>query len=131
VQRINRRDRFLELIIAGRLAGACFRLYFDRGVDVSFDFATLCVNIECKRPLSAAGLEALIRKGGEQLERASKGLGIVAVSLSRIIVAGDPEAIATVLERGAIENFLNGRFNEIIQSIKHFLDGLTQLSQLR
>jgi hypothetical protein len=113
------RDHLFELIMGGRIAAAGYRPHFDRGSDVSFDFATMRVDVECKRPLTEAGLEGLIRKGIDQLEQRNSEIGIVAVSLSRLIVPGNPEAIPTV-PRGEIEVYLDLRFREIIEPAKRF-----------
>jgi hypothetical protein len=113
------RDRFFELIMAGRIAGAGYRPHFDRGPDVSFDFATMRVDVECKRPLTESGIEDAIAKGIEQLGRAAGELGFIAVSLSRIIVPGDPEAIDTV-PIGSAVTYLEQRFSQIIEPAKRF-----------
>jgi hypothetical protein len=113
------RDRLFELIMAGRLATAGYQPYFNRGVDVSCDFATMRVDLECKRPLTEGGIEAAIAKGIEQLARATGELGLIALSLSRIIVPGDPEAIATV-PAGQTLTYLEQRFGEIIEPAKRF-----------
>ncbi len=116
------RDRFFELIMAGRLAAAGYQPHFDRGVDVSFDFATMRVDVECKRPLTESGIQDGIAKGLEQLGRAKGEMGLIAVSLSRIIVPGDPEAIATVPVGSAVA-YVEHRFGEIIEPAKRFWEG--------
>jgi hypothetical protein len=113
------RDHLFELIMGGRIAAAGYQPYFNRGADISFNFATLHVDVECKRPLIEAGLEGLIRKGIDQLEQGKSELGIVAVSLSRIIVPGDPGSIPTV-PNDEIEAYLDQRFGEIIEPAKRF-----------
>jgi hypothetical protein len=113
------RDRFFELIMAGRLAAVGYQPHFDRGVDVSFDFATMRVDLECKRPLTESGIEDAIAKGMEQLGRASGEMGFIALSLSRIIVPGDPEAIVTV-PRGRVQSYLEQRFSQIIEPARRF-----------
>jgi hypothetical protein len=113
------RDRFFELVMAGRLAVAGYQPHFDRGADVSFDFATMRIDLECKRPLTESGIEDAIEKGIKQLGRATGEMGFIAVSLSRMIVPGDPEAIATVPIGGALA-YLEQRFSQIIEPAKRF-----------
>jgi hypothetical protein len=116
------RDYFFELIMGGRVAVAGYQPYFETYGDVSFDFATMRVRIECKRPLREAGLERAIQKGIEQLGVGDSEMGLIAVSLSRILVPGDPRAIPNV-PAAATDAWLEQRFTEIIEPSRRFWEG--------
>jgi hypothetical protein len=87
------RNFMFELIMGGRLAAAGFSPSFYKGPDVQFEFAGLQVAVQCKRPFSASGLEKNIRKAINQLKEAKADLGLIAISVSRLLNPGDPDNI--------------------------------------
>jgi hypothetical protein len=89
-----------ELVIAGRLAAAGLRPAFDSGPDISFEFAGLRVAVQCKRPLGLAGLEKNIGKAIAQFEAHNADLKLLALSVSRLVNAGDPEGCLPFLAGG-------------------------------
>ena len=84
--------------MGGRLAAAGFSPFFDKGPDLLFEFAGLKVAVQCKRPFSASGLERNIRKAISQLEEAKAELGLIAISVSRLLNPGDPNGRRNVRE---------------------------------
>ena len=117
------RNFMFELILAGRLAGAGFRPSFDKGPDVHVKFADLQVAFQCKRPLSANRLEKNIGKAIDQLKKDNADLKLIAVSVSRLINAGDPEDMPEVRHRELGHPYLQGRLQEIAERTRRFWSG--------
>jgi hypothetical protein len=122
------RNFAFELIVGGRLAAAGFPPQYGGQSDVGFQFASLQMGIQCKRPLSEKKLERHIRAAINQVESASAYHGIVAVSLSRIVNPGDPERMPTVYDAEAGHEFLKRRVRAIAYSSKRFWEEKTATS---
>jgi hypothetical protein len=117
------RNFMFELIIGGRLAGAGFRPSFDKGPDVQVEFAGLQMGIQCKRPFSVAGLQPTIRKAIHQLEAGKTDLGLIAVSVSRLLNSGDPNSIPEVVNQEDGHPYLQARIQQIAQQTERFWSG--------
>jgi hypothetical protein len=117
------RNFMFELIMAGRLAGAGFRPSFDKGPDVHVEFAGLQVAIQCKRPFSENGLEKNIGKAIHQLKEGIADLNLIAVSVSRLLNAGDPDGIFEVPDREFGHAYLQARIDAIAEQSKRFWSG--------
>ncbi|HXS98334.1 MAG TPA: hypothetical protein VN736_27245 [Candidatus Limnocylindrales bacterium] len=112
-----------ELVIAGRLAAAGLTPAFDSGPDISFDFAGLRVAVQCKRPLSSAGLEKNIGKAISQLGTDNADLKVLALSASRLVNAGDPEEIPEVENIADGHRFLDERLRSLARETERFWAG--------
>jgi hypothetical protein len=117
------RNFMFELIMGGRLAGAGFRPSFDKGPDVQVEFAGLQVDIQCKRPFSASGLESNIRKAIHQLEAGKAGLNLIAVSVSRLLNSGDPDSIPEVSRHELGHLYVQSEIQKIAKETKRFWSG--------
>ena len=117
------RNFMFELIMGGRLAGAGFHPWFEKGPDVQVEFAGLQVGIQCKRPFSAAGLQPAIRKAIHQLEGGNTDLGLIAVSVSRLLNSGDPNSIPEVVNHEDGHPYLKARIQQIAQQTERFWSG--------
>jgi hypothetical protein len=88
------RNAMFELSVAamGARSGLAPKLS-NTNPDVSFQFEGRWVKIECKRVLSVNRIMERLREGAKQLERSVQGtasdIGIVAISLSKLINPGD------------------------------------------
>lgn len=87
------RNITFELIVAGRLAAANLKPSFGDGTDTSTTFAETTFVFECKRPLSAARIEQAISKARAQLTNSTGKVGIIALSVSRLLNPGDPFSV--------------------------------------
>ena len=120
----NRGRNFMfELVIGGRLAAAGFHPSFDSGPDVHFEFANLQVAVQCKRPLSTKAFEKTIGKGIAQLKADRADLGLIAVSVSRILNAGDPNQIHEVSHPEMARGYVQDRLLEIAQQTQRLWSG--------
>ena len=113
----------LKLIVGGRLAEAGFQPSFDKGPDVQFHFAGLQVAIQCKRPLSPAGLEKNIGKAIAQLDEGEADLKLVAISVSRLLNPGDPAEIPEVESAELGGDYLQSRVRQIADETHRFCRG--------
>jgi hypothetical protein len=117
------RNFMFELIIGGRLARAGFPPSFDKGPDLHFEFAGLQVAVQCKRPLSASGLQKNIGKAIAQLQRDDPDLGLIAISVSRLLNPGDPNRIPEVLDAEIGQVYLKDRLRQIADETHRFWSG--------
>lgn len=88
------RNFLFELIIGGRFAKAGIAPSFDDGPDVAVRIDGMRVAVQCKRPLSLAGLESCVRKGISQLRQESADVRVIAISVSRLLNPGRVELSA-------------------------------------
>jgi hypothetical protein len=120
----NRARNFMfELIVGGRLATAGLLPSFDKGPDLQFEFSSLRVAIQCKRPLSMSGMEDGISKAISQLRKDCADLNLVAVSVSRLLNSGDPDSIPEVPNAAAGQVYLDQRGRELAEETKRFWRG--------
>ncbi len=74
-------------------------------------------------PFSAAGLQQTIRKAIHQLEAGKTDLGLIAVSVSRLLNSGDPDSIPEVANHEDGHPYLQARIQQIAQQTERFWSG--------
>lgn len=114
------RNFMFELIMGGRLAKGGFVPAFDQGPDIQFQFRGMRVAMQCKRPFSMDGIEETIGKAISQLKEDDADLSIIAVSVSRLWNAGDPDDIPIVRDPAMGQAILEGRGRQIADETRRF-----------
>jgi hypothetical protein len=93
--------------------------------DISFEFNKRHIKIECKRAMTESGVFELIRKGIGQLKKSvdhgTSDLGIVAISLSRLLNSGDM-VIVTSDPHGMLTDCLRS----FLKQAEHRLGGMAK-----
>lgn len=110
------RNFVFELVIAAKLARAGLEPHIGEP-DVAADFQGYRLLIQCKRPFSTARVHENIIKAGSQLRRDLKklpdtkiGIGLVAISISKILNQGDK--IFEVPSRNDLRDALGGEIDD-------------------
>jgi hypothetical protein len=114
------RNFMFELIMGGRLAKGGFVPAFDEGPDIQFQYRGLRVAMQCKRPYSMDGMEETIGKAIDQLKEDGAELSIIAVSVSRLWNAGDPDEIPIVRGPAMGQAYLDMRGRQIADETRRF-----------
>jgi hypothetical protein len=120
------RNFMFELIMGGRLAKAGITPAFDQGPDLQVHFMGLRVAMQCKRPFSRAGLEETIGKAISQLKIDHADLSLIAISVSRLWNAGDPDEIPTVESPQAGQAYVDASGRAIADESRRFWSGKLQ-----
>jgi hypothetical protein len=114
------RNFMFEVIMGGGFANAGIIPAFDKGPDLQFNFQGLRVAMQCKRPFSREGLEETIGKAISQLRDDNAELSIIAISVSRLLNAGNPDDIPIVRDARAGQAYLNAKGREIADESRRF-----------
>ena len=114
------RNFMFELVMGGRLAKGGFVPAFDQGPDIQFNYPSLRVAMQCKRPFSMDGMEETIGKAISQLKNDRADLNIIAVSVSRLWNLGDPDEIPIVRDPAMAQAYLDGRGRRIADETQRF-----------
>ncbi len=114
------RNFMFELIMGGRLAKSGFLPAFDQGPDLQFNFLGLRVAMQCKRPFSRDGIEESTGKAIAQLKEDGADLSIIAISVSRLWNADDPDEIPTVENPRTGQAFLEAMGRRIADESRRF-----------
>jgi len=91
----NRPRNFqFELLLASLFLQAGFPIMEDASADIRTEFMNRPIFVECKRPQRQTGIHAAIKDGVSQLKKrlsddATGAVGILALSLSKVITEGD------------------------------------------
>jgi hypothetical protein len=113
------RNFMFELILGGRLAAAHLNPAFEEP-DIRFKFAGLDVAVQCKRPLNEPGLERNIHKGVKQLGDVKADLRLIALSVSRILLPGDPAMMPDLPHPDLAHAYLENQLQQIAIRSKRF-----------
>jgi hypothetical protein len=118
----NGRNFMFELIMGGRFAAANRNPSFEEP-DIRLKFAGLNVAVQCKRPLNESSLRKNIGKAIKQLREVQADLKLIAISVSRILLSGDPSRIPYVPRPELGHEYLKTQLCEIAVRSERFWRG--------